>query len=62
MRRRKIAITKAMDVIQEEVPSVRIVNMHPGLVAIAMVAKAVTTKDSGNSGNDLPYCLLNSVD
>lgn len=54
----KIAITKVMDIIQEEVPNVRIVNMHPGLVATAMAARAGTTEDSGDSGKPCPYYFL----
>ena len=46
----KIAITKAMDVIQEEMPDVRIVNMHPGLVPTDMAAKAGNTAASEDSG------------
>ncbi|OAL38564.1 hypothetical protein AYO20_02214 [Fonsecaea nubica] len=47
----KIAITKAMDIIQEELPTVRIVNMHPGLVATAMSAKIGNTAFSVDSVN-----------
>ncbi|OAP62042.1 hypothetical protein AYL99_04245 [Fonsecaea erecta] len=47
----KIAITKAMDVIQEEMPLVRIVNLHPGLIATAMSAKIGNTALSVDSVN-----------
>ncbi|EXJ76367.1 uncharacterized protein A1O5_00875 [Cladophialophora psammophila CBS 110553] len=49
----KTAITKAMDIIQEELPTVRIVNLHPGLIARAMSAKIGNTAVSMDSV-DLP--------
>ncbi|OQV07501.1 hypothetical protein CLAIMM_11926 [Cladophialophora immunda] len=54
----KIAITKAMDIVQEELPTVRIVNLHPGLIATAMSAKIGNTAVSVDSVN-LPahFCV-----
>ncbi|OAL24594.1 hypothetical protein AYO22_05383 [Fonsecaea multimorphosa] len=53
----KLAITKAMDVLQEELPMVRIVNLHPGLVPTAMSAKIGNTAYSLDSGKTLLFKL-----
>ncbi|KAJ9608855.1 hypothetical protein H2200_006626 [Cladophialophora chaetospira] len=49
----KTAITKALDIIQEELPDIRIVNIHPGLIPTAMAAKIGNTSLSKDSGRSL---------
>lgn len=46
----KTAITKALDILQEELPTVRIINIHPGMVPTAMAAKIGNTANSLDSG------------
>lgn len=50
----KLAITKALDIIQEEQPLVRIVNIHPGLILTAMSQKIGNTAVSIDSGMFAP--------
>jgi NAD(P)-dependent dehydrogenase (short-subunit alcohol dehydrogenase family) len=49
----KIAMTRAMEVLQEEEPWLRIFNIHPGLVPTAMPAKSGTLQYSLDSGKNL---------
>jgi NAD(P)-dependent dehydrogenase (short-subunit alcohol dehydrogenase family) len=49
----KTAITKALDIVQEELPQVRIVNIHPGLILTAMSQKIGNTALSVDSGTSI---------
>lgn len=49
----KIAMARAMEALQEEEPGLRVVNLHPGLVATPMAAKAGTLKYSIDNGEYL---------
>ena len=46
----KIAMTRAMEILQEEEPWLRVVNVHPGLVATPMAAKSGTLEFSIDDG------------
>lgn len=46
----KIAFSRAMEVLQEEEPWLRVVNVHPGLVATPMAEKSGTLQYSLDSG------------
>ena len=46
----KVAMTRAMEILQKERPEIRVVNVHPGLVATGMAAKSGTTDLSIDSG------------
>jgi NAD(P)-dependent dehydrogenase (short-subunit alcohol dehydrogenase family) len=48
----KIAITRTMEIVQRENPEIRVVNVHPGLIATAMSAKAGNTALSTDNGMD----------
>jgi NAD(P)-dependent dehydrogenase (short-subunit alcohol dehydrogenase family) len=55
----KLAITRVMEIVQRENPSFRVVNVHPGLVATDMAAKAGTTEISTDDGKWFGrYCML----
>lgn len=57
----KLAITKVMDILQEEHPSNRIYNIHPGLIKTASSAAAGNTdlsNDSGKNGSLLSSPLI----
>ena len=51
----KLAIVRALDVIQEEQPSARIVNIHPGLISTDMARRAGTAAISIDSGMLDPF-------
>ena len=46
----KIAMTRAMEILQEEEPWLRVFNVHPGLVATPMSAKSGTLSVSVDNG------------
>lgn len=46
----KIAMTRAMEILQEEEPWLRVFNLHPGLVATPMAAKSGTLSVSLDNG------------
>jgi NAD(P)-dependent dehydrogenase (short-subunit alcohol dehydrogenase family) len=46
----KIAMTRAMEILQEEEPWLRVFNVHPGLVATPMAAKSGTLSFSVDNG------------
>lgn len=46
----KIAMTRAMEILQQEEPWLRVFNIHPGLVATPMAAKSGTTAISLDKG------------
>ncbi|KAK5061384.1 hypothetical protein LTR84_007926 [Exophiala bonariae] len=51
----KIAMTRAMEILQQEEPWLRVFNVHPGLVATAMAVKSGTTAISLDSGKPHRY-------
>jgi NAD(P)-dependent dehydrogenase (short-subunit alcohol dehydrogenase family) len=46
----KLATTRTLEVLQEELPLVRIINLHPGMVPTAMARKAGNEDSSPDSG------------
>lgn len=51
----KIAMTRAMEILQQEEPWLRVFNVHPGLVATSMAAKSGTTAISLDTGKPRRY-------
>jgi NAD(P)-dependent dehydrogenase (short-subunit alcohol dehydrogenase family) len=46
----KLAIARALEIMQEELPMTRIVNIHPGMIPTAMAKKAGNEDLSPDSG------------
>jgi NAD(P)-dependent dehydrogenase (short-subunit alcohol dehydrogenase family) len=57
----KIAITRAMEILQRERSDIRVINVHPGLVATEMASRSGTTKVSKDNGKKNDCLVLHQM-